>query len=119
MAYRIFIVCVPFLLIKKGGNMDIIKAEKVFYWVMVVLGATFFGTAFFMKSGIDIVMRIVFGGLVVLGGLLEIYPGIVAKASKAFASMIISVFAGSAKKIKRLKRRETTNEADIIETKRL
>ena len=99
--------------------MDITKAEKAFYWAMVVIGATFFGTAFFMKSAIDIVMRIVFGGLVVLCALSEIYPGIVVKTFKGLASMIILACAGLSKKIKRSKRREAINEADIVETKRL
>lgn len=99
--------------------MDITKAEKAFYWAMVVIGASFSGTAFFMKSGIDIVMRIVFGGIVVLAALSEIYPGIVAKISKGLASMIILACAGLARKIKRTRRKEAINEADIVETKRL
>jgi hypothetical protein len=99
--------------------MDITKAEKAFCWVMVVIGAVFFSTAFFMKSGIDIVIRIVFGGLVVLGALSEIYPGIVAKTSKGLASMIILACAGLSKKIKKLRKREEINETDIVETKRL
>ena len=99
--------------------MDITKAEKVFYWIMFVLGATFFGTAFFMKSELDVAMRIVFGGIMVIVALSEIYPGIVARTWKAFTSMIISACTGLTRKLKRLRRREVINEADLTETKRL
>jgi len=99
--------------------MNINKVERGFLWVLLVIGLSFFGTAFFMKSGIDIVMRIVFGGLVVLCALSEIYPGIVSKASKVIVTTIILVCAGLFRKVKRLRRREAINETDIIETKRL
>jgi hypothetical protein len=60
-----------------------------------------------------------FGGLVVLGALSEIYPGIIARTSKGLTSMIISSCAGLVMKVKQLRRREAINEADIVETKRL
>ena len=99
--------------------MNITKAEKAFYWIMFVLGVTFFGTAFFMKSGLDVAMRIVSGGIMAIVALAEIYPGIVAKTCRGFASMLISACAGLTRKLKRLRKREVINEADITETKRL
>lgn len=78
------------------------KAEKAFCWVMFVIGATFFGTAFFMKSGIDIAMRTVFGGTMAIIALSEIWPGIIARTCKGVISMIVSACAGVSRKIKNI-----------------
>ena len=99
--------------------MDITKVEKAFYWAMVVIGLIFFISAFFMKSRLDIVMRTVFGGLMAIGTLSEIYPGIVAKTSRRIASTLISACVRLTRKIKRCRRKEKVDEADIIETERL
>ena len=99
--------------------MNISKIEKAFYWAMVVLGMVFLGTAFFMKSGLDVAMRTVFGGLMTIGALSEIYPGFVMKIFRKVASMTISACAGMSRKKKKLRRKEAVNEADIVDTKRL
>ena len=99
--------------------MDISKIEKAFYWVMFVLGMVFLGTALFMKSGLDVAVRTVFGGLMTMSALSEIYPGIVIKIIRRISSVIISACTGLTRKLKRLRRREAVNEADIVNTKRL
>lgn len=98
--------------------MDMDKVEKAFFWIMFVLGSAFFGTAFFMKSGIDIAMRTVFGGVMAMAALSEICPGIISRTCKGLISMIVSACVGLAGKIRRSRGREAINETDIIETKR-
>lgn len=61
--------------------------ERGFLWVLLVIGLAFFGTAFFMKSRLDVAMRIVFGGVIAIFALSEIYPGFVMKIFRKLASM--------------------------------
>lgn len=55
-------------------NKFINMAEKAFYIVLVTLGAVFFLTAFLGSSMLNMITRVILGGAMSVGGLLELVP---------------------------------------------
>jgi hypothetical protein len=105
------------------------RAEKAFYIVLVLLGAVFFLTAFLGSSMLNMIARLVLGGVVSICGLLELVPDLFKRGLQKFLLVIrlilISSFAIKSVVIRRIKsifkrrKRRVSDETDLIKTSRI
>ena len=110
-------------------NKFIRKAEKAFYIVLVLLGAVFFLSAFLGISMLNMIARLVLGGVVSICGLLELVPDLfkrclqkillVIRLILIITSTIKSLAIRNVKSIFKRRKRRVSDETGIIKTSRI
>ena len=110
-------------------NIFIRKAEKAFYIVLVLLGAVFFLSAFLGSSMLNMIARLVLGGVVSICGLLELVPDLfkrgLQKLLLAIRLILISIYTikslaiRNVKSIFKRRKRRVSDETGIIKTSRI
>ena len=110
-------------------NIFIRKAEKAFYIVLVLLGAVFFLSAFLGSSMLNMIARLVLGGVVSICGLLELVPDLFKRGLQKLLlairlilisiSTIKSLAIRNVKSIFKRRKRRVSDETGIIKTSRI
>jgi len=110
-------------------NKFIRRAEKAFYILLVLLGAVFFLTAFLGGSMLNMIARLILGGVVSICGLLELVPDLfkrgLQKLILSIRLILISSFAIKLKAVRKIKsifqkrKRRVSDETGIIKTSRI
>lgn len=110
-------------------NKFIRKAEKAFYIVIVLLGAVFFLTAFLGGSMLNMIARLILGGVVSICGMLELVPDLfkrgLQKLILGIGRILISSYTITSVALRKIKsifqkrKRRVSNETGIIKTSRI